>query len=200
MFTSVFQDRSFLFHLTEHSPSLWLASPSNPRPSFSKCTQRDVTSVSFSLMTFHKKTIVYYSYCTSLARFWMVNLITSLTIQNLDTKCSVFRCPVSECWLYLVRCLGFDVRAFVFKERRFVDNFLTWRHSVTFLPVSFSVKLKLNKYMLTLVFSRFVSEAMVNRSLDLGLIAKETTMNYGHKFVFTHVLYEGVTKWYVRVG
>ena len=39
--------------------------------------------------------------------------------------------------------------------------------------------------MLTLVFSRFVSEAMVNRSLDLGLIAKETTMFYGHKFVFT---------------
>ena len=34
--------------------------------------------------------------------------------------------------------------------------------------------------MLTLVFGRFVSETMVNRSLDLGLIAKETTMFYGH--------------------
>ena len=33
--------------------------------------------------------------------------------------------------------------------------------------------------MLTLVFGRFISEAMVNRSLDLGLIAKETTMFYG---------------------
>ena len=44
--------------------------------------------------------------------------------------------------------------------------------------------------MLTLVFGRFVSEAMVNGSLDLGLIAKETTMIYGHKFVFTHVLRE----------
>ena len=43
-------------------------------------------------------------------------------------------------------------------------------------------------YILTLVFGRFVSEAMVNRSLDLGLIAKETTMFYGHKFVFTNVL------------
>ena len=32
--------------------------------------------------------------------------------------------------------------------------------------------------MLTLVFDRFVSEAMVNRSLDLGLIAKETTVFY----------------------
>ena len=38
--------------------------------------------------------------------------------------------------------------------------------------------------MLTLVFGTFVSEAMVNRSLDLGLIAKETTMFYGHKFLF----------------
>ena len=46
--------------------------------------------------------------------------------------------------------------------------------------------------MLTLFFGRFVSEAMVNRSIDLGLIAKETTMFYGHKFVFTHVLYEGI--------
>ena len=43
--------------------------------------------------------------------------------------------------------------------------------------------------MLTLVFGRFVSEAMVNKSLDLGLIAKKTTMFYGHKFVFTHFLY-----------
>ena len=50
--------------------------------------------------------------------------------------------------------------------------------------------------MLTLVFGRFVSEAMVNRSLDLCLIAKETTIFYGHKFVFTHVLYEDVTKCY----
>ena len=33
-----------------------------------------------------------------------------------------------------------------------------------------------------LVFGRFVSEAMVNRSRDLGLIAKETTMFNGHKF------------------
>ena len=40
--------------------------------------------------------------------------------------------------------------------------------------------------MLTLVFDTFVSEAMVNRSLDLGLIAKETAMLYGHKFVFIH--------------
>ena len=37
--------------------------------------------------------------------------------------------------------------------------------------------------MLTLVFGRIVSEAMVNRSLDLDLIAKETTMFYGHKFL-----------------
>ena len=45
--------------------------------------------------------------------------------------------------------------------------------------------------MLTLVFGSFVSEAMVNRFLDLGLIAKEITRLYGHKFVFTN---EGVTK------
>ena len=38
--------------------------------------------------------------------------------------------------------------------------------------------------MLTLVFGRFVSEAMANSSLDLGLIAKETTLLYGHKFVY----------------
>ena len=37
--------------------------------------------------------------------------------------------------------------------------------------------------MLTLVFGSFVSEAMVNRFLDLGLIAKETTMFYEHKFI-----------------
>ena len=43
--------------------------------------------------------------------------------------------------------------------------------------------------MLTLVFGIYVSEAMVNRSLDLGLIAKDTTRVYGHKFVFTHSLY-----------
>ena len=45
--------------------------------------------------------------------------------------------------------------------------------------------------MLTLVFGRFVFEAMVNRSLDLGLIAKETTIFYGHKFVyFTSYIYK----------
>ena len=55
--------------------------------------------------------------------------------------------------------------------------------------------------MLTLVFGKFVSEAMVNSSLDPGLIAKETTMFYGHKFVFTRVLYEGVTKcWLIRIS
>ena len=43
--------------------------------------------------------------------------------------------------------------------------------------------------MLTLVFGRFIPEAMVNRSVDLGLIAKETTMLYGHKF-YLHMLYK----------
>ena len=43
--------------------------------------------------------------------------------------------------------------------------------------------------MLTLVFGIYVSEAMVNRSLDLVLIAIETTGVYGHKFVFTHVYF-----------
>ena len=38
--------------------------------------------------------------------------------------------------------------------------------------------------MLTLVFGLYVSEAMVKMSLDLGLIAKDTTRVYGHKFVF----------------
>ena len=51
--------------------------------------------------------------------------------------------------------------------------------------------------MLTLVFSRFVSEAMVNRSLDLGLIAKETTMFYGHKFVYLRKI-DLVYVWAVR--
>ena len=50
--------------------------------------------------------------------------------------------------------------------------------------------------MLTLVFGIYVSEAMVNRSLDLGLIAKETTRVYGHKFVFTHILYRVIRKTY----
>ena len=46
--------------------------------------------------------------------------------------------------------------------------------------------------MLTVVFGRFVSDAMVNRSLDQGLIAKETTMFYGHKFIkcFTSFIYK----------
>ena len=35
----------------------------------------------------------------------------------------------------------------------------------------------------------YISEAMVNRSLDLGLIAKETTRVYGHKFVFTRLTF-----------
>ena len=44
-------------------------------------------------------------------------------------------------------------------------------------------------FMLTLVFGVYVSEAMLNRSLDLSLIAKDTTRVYGHKLVFTHSLY-----------
>ena len=46
--------------------------------------------------------------------------------------------------------------------------------------------------MLTLVFGVFVSEVMVNRSLDLCLIAKEITRVYEHGFVFKHVY---VTEW-----
>ena len=38
-----------------------------------------------------------------------------------------------------------------------------------------------------LVFGVFVSEAMVNRSLDLCLIAKEITRDWEHKIVFRHV-------------
>ena len=37
-------------------------------------------------------------------------------------------------------------------------------------------------------FRFFQNINMVNRSLVLGLISKKTTMFYGHKFVFTHVL------------
>ena len=51
--------------------------------------------------------------------------------------------------------------------------------------------------MLTLVFGRFVSEAMVIRSLDLGLITKETTMFYGHKFVYLRKV-DLVYVWAVR--
>ena len=36
-------------------------------------------------------------------------------------------------------------------------------------------------------FGVYVSEAMVNRSLDLGLIAIETTRVYGHKFNHFHL-------------
>ena len=65
MSTSVFQDRSFLFGpplfpLSRHSPSLQKASRSNPHPTFLNCMQSDVMSVSFCLLTFRKKTIVYY--------------------------------------------------------------------------------------------------------------------------------------------
>ena len=36
-----------------HSPSLWKASRSNPRPSFLNCTQNDATSVPFCLTTIY---------------------------------------------------------------------------------------------------------------------------------------------------
>ena len=49
-----------LFRLTTHSPSLQKASRSNPCPTFSNCTQNDVTSVLFCLTNFRKNTIVYY--------------------------------------------------------------------------------------------------------------------------------------------
>ena len=42
--------------------------------------------------------------------------------------------------------------------------------------------------MLTLVFGIYVSEAMMNRYLYLGLIPKDTTRVCGHKSVFTHSL------------
>ena len=42
------------------------------------------------------------------------------------------------------------------------------------------------KFMLTLVFGIYVSEAMVNRSLDLGFIAIETTTVYGHIWPIEH--------------
>ena len=41
--------------------------------------------------------------------------------------------------------------------------------------------------MLTLVFGMFISEVMVNESLDLCLIAKETTGDYEQDSVFKHV-------------
>ena len=50
----------YLFWLAKHSPSLWRASCSNPRPYFSNCLQNDVMSVHRCLTTFRKKTIVYY--------------------------------------------------------------------------------------------------------------------------------------------
>ena len=49
-----------LFKLTQHFPSPLKTSHSNPHPTFSNCTKRDVLSVSFFLTTFRKKTIVYY--------------------------------------------------------------------------------------------------------------------------------------------
>ena len=48
-----------LFLITKHSPSLRLASRSNPCPLFSNCMRRDVTYVSFCLTTFHKKKQLY---------------------------------------------------------------------------------------------------------------------------------------------
>ena len=61
IFTSVFQDQSFLFnpplfYLAEHSLSLRKASHSNPRPTFFNCMKSDIPSVSFCLTTFRKKT------------------------------------------------------------------------------------------------------------------------------------------------
>ena len=43
------------------------------------------------------------------------------------------------------------------------------------------------KYMLTLVSGKPISKDKVNRSLDLCLIAKETTGDCKHGFVFKHV-------------
>ena len=61
-----------LFGLTKHSPSLQKASRSNPHPIFSNCTQNDVMSVHICLMTFRKKTVVYYWEFT-----WVITVSTS---------------------------------------------------------------------------------------------------------------------------
>ena len=63
-------------------------------------------------------------------------------------------------------------------------------HTLPPIPITVHASTNIaNIYMLTLIFGMFVCKGMVNRSLDLCLIAKETTGDCEHGFVFKHIKY-----------
>ena len=102
MFTCIFQDQNFLisplFRLTKHSPSLQKASRSNPCPTFSNCTQNDVTSVPFCLTNFRKYTIVYYC-CRLVRAYHAAKHRNGYCIFIISSK-SYSPCDWSTLWVY----------------------------------------------------------------------------------------------------
>ena len=99
----------------------------------------------------------------------MIQVFESLVFRSRQYKCFVVSFSCCLCATSVIKTI------FLNDDKPTKD-----RRQVTWCPKF--------RFMLTLVFGKYVSEAIMNRSLDLGLIAIETRV-YGHKFVFIHVLY-----------
>ena len=111
------------------------------------------------------------------------DIAKTASMKKIRTKRALkaFRTAKKECW-----CSEFQ---------KLFNHFWSYdENEMKYVPCSFSSfcsnidsKSSQNTFMLTLVFGMPVSKGKVNRSLDLCLIAKETTGDCEQGFVFKHI-------------